>query len=544
MGVVRVWLWCLPIILQQVKDALNSVFKGVHPTTPTITDISTEVLRFRLIGPQSLSVLNSIIIPPPSLPATDQSSNKALAYLHNTSKWTELSKTSCDRGWWVELLSHDLVIELREFHEIILECCDEWPEGTALSLLTPDPRLFLPERKHSLSSITHTKRDNKLEDLLKLLDSDGNEEEVTMEKKEVKDHKKPLPCTTPPCISYLWDSNIRNRVSSSKLPDHIINEIRSQFFLRQENINLQNETSYIPVTIIKRTYSRLLSSTKPRPVSGWDLIIPSNWGMSFWMNLIYRGTRPLSHNDIIKCCNIECLAPVFPRDFPDTTAGQQASAEIQSNGFIQYGRYPPDKRQNFGKLRLTFPYGPNWVELLATPSPHNQEIQPCSKKIKTDIVSVLRTPSLIHVLRQFQSNLLNAPNLSLDSAYLDAVTRNGIGRLLSDHPRCLVTVSCEVATHGTISVHSCLSLPSLDDLIAFKVNKSFKGPVEPLAPRGLTFCEKGVVYAGEYSMTRKEMREIKKKRKKALSKSSNAVLTEEEKSECILFNLKIRLTML
>lgn len=56
--------------------------------------------------------------------------------------------------------------------------------------------------------------------------------------------------------------------------------------------------------------------------SGWDIIVPANWGMAFWMSFIYAGARAIGLREHY-AMTAEQGIPSFPKDFPDTLAGKQ-----------------------------------------------------------------------------------------------------------------------------------------------------------------------------------------------------------------------------
>lgn len=605
----KLWIWTLPAIVNEIKEIVSEINNQKNDEERNILSFKVvpDLLRFRLVGPRSHLVITSILSSPPikelptqstqdtSIPQAVAADSEGLEYLQSLPKWTEFSQTSQSRCWWVERVTPEDAHRLSELYNVNTESCDLFPNGSVLSLVSSDPRLTLPVKRGSIGCPpVQEESENKknLETLLKELESElvkikergereGEEikEEEVHEKQEIDSVSSwPHPSmTTPTHFPFIWDESVRSDSSLSQLPDYVINEVRGKYFLKPESINLGHETSVLPLMLIKRQYPdtlRLPDSTHTHSldyhscphkqvISGWDVILPSRWGMSYWISLIYRGARPLGLNELNTCCHLENLSPLFPRDYPDTVAGRDQEIQTLSECSSQYGRYPPDKRPNFGKLRISSPFLPQWEELMdSIPSIDSNEFSQPEKKIKleeeeekeeivkeverqdiemnisTDIsFHVIRQSSLIDVLEGFRSELFNSKVLSLN--FTDILTLHGIDRLLSNNPRCLVTVLCEVASHGRIPSQSLISLPTSSDISSFLSadRRGFVGPCEPLAPRGLTFFEGGVIYSGVYSMNRKEMKDLNKKRKKALQRKNRlkgegeVELTQEEKGK-------------
>lgn len=86
--------------------------------------------------------------------------------------------------------------------------------------------------------------------------------------------------------SPLWNPKIRDSISLNKSPDSEINKIRSKFSIPGSDIPLTAQESRIPCILIHQP-----GETGTRFGSGWDIILPAGWGMSFWMNLTFNGAR-------------------------------------------------------------------------------------------------------------------------------------------------------------------------------------------------------------------------------------------------------------
>lgn len=543
--VSKLWVWCHPSIHKAVLTILTSLVDGVG----CITDLKDKLLRFRLIGQQSLPVLMSILHPARIDVEPD---SYGLKYLENLPEWKEISATTNQRQWWLEKMTdnHD--------YDVLKVSKDNFSSGTAIPLVTQDPRLVAPSKRQNLGCSLRIKEEKTLSTLLKEIDVISTESNnvVHAEETNLQVLDVPKSCdelhlnfSSP---SFLFDETIREAASVSKIHDNVINNIRGKFFLKPQEVSLGSETNHIPVILIKRTYFVKPEDEGDSNVIGWDLVLPHNWGMAFWIGLIYQGVRPCGMKELLTCCNLECLQPCFPFDFPDTFSGQEEQRELKVEQERQYERYPPDKRPNFGKLRIASPFDAQWLQLFAdedigdtsnsrlhlkrrlSDAAASSDVP--SKKLKVEVNSgneetenacvskfscsfyVMRSSLVLKQLIKFQEDLVKSTSVSSDNIenlYADMMQNYGITSILCKHRKSLLTVSFEIANSGKITAPSIISLPLIDDLVNFKSNVKYSGPIEPLAPRGVTFVEGSKLFCGEYDMTRKEMKVLKQKQKRA-----------------------------
>jgi hypothetical protein len=119
--------------------------------------------------------------------------------------------------------------------------------------------------------------------------------------------------------------------------------------------------------------------------SGWDIVIPSNWGMAFWMSLVYAGCRPIGTQLCCICINIskglreyyamqtEQGQSIFPDDFPDTLSYKLLSSDRKGDLYEVFNRKPPAKRPNYAKLHVSNPFDSPWEQLLRIKDKKAQE---------------------------------------------------------------------------------------------------------------------------------------------------------------------------
>ena len=186
----------------------------------------------------------------------------------------------------------------------------------------------------------------------------------------------------PLAYSPLWDPLVRETVKASRIPDHVLNDARSKLLVKSSVLDLGQKAPRVPVLLIQQSLTAQLSGVlrlgnngyrgnldgMPSPVttslvSGWDLVLPSNWAMAFWVSLVYRGARACGMTELQKCY-LECGIPFFPHDYPDTRAGRHFSEENGRATEEKFRRYPPDKRRNYGKLLIQDPFVSPWGKLV------------------------------------------------------------------------------------------------------------------------------------------------------------------------------------
>lgn len=119
----------------------------------------------------------------------------------------------------------------------------------------------------------------------------------------------------------------------------------------------QSSATATPMNIINDNQGDFTSS-------GWDVILPAGWGMPFWLSFIYCGARAIGLQESAKQY-LEQGIPIFPSDYPDTTAGCFDAMEACQNLMSDYYLRPPAKRINYSKIGIASPFFNPWNELLA-----------------------------------------------------------------------------------------------------------------------------------------------------------------------------------
>ncbi|KFO35245.1 ribonucleases P/MRP protein subunit POP1 [Fukomys damarensis] len=485
-------------------------YSWISPNTGiTISDLTMEMNRFRLIGPLSHSILTEAL--------------KA-ASVHMGEEALE----EIPHRWWIDVCRNTDSVSLHRRQEAIFELLGgvtspaEIPAGTILGLTVGDPRINLPQKRSEALSNPEKCQDN--EQVRQLL-LEG----------------VPVECAH----SFIWNQEICKSVTENKILDQDLNRMRSELLVPGSQLVLGPHESRIPILLIQQP-GKVTGEDRLGWGSGWDVLLPKGWGMAFWIPFIYRGARVgglkegLVHSQYKR-------APAIPADFPDCPAGALFAEEQAKNLLEKYKRRPPAKRPNYVKLGTLAPFFCPW-ELLtqdwesrvwaqkgssleASPSGEKSDLRRCevphastpeqppqpSAEAVTSVTmesEVLDTecqdqPGTESVMDQDASeNHVAATSSQLcvlrSRKFLKQLStwcgprsedrraaRWGPGRgqqgltretclVFVDHfPRALVWVSLSLLRRGSPEPHSMICVPAEEDLLQLSQDPQYCGPQEP-----------------------------------------------------------------
>ena len=431
----RLWIFCHPAINQEVLSEVQKTvetFNGKNPISESekegessglavglvsVRSLKDELVRFRLIGPRSHALLMETLKPVFDFGIHEPESPTGEEMSTSKKPPTDLSDIPELPQWWrncSDLMEHARALASCYPNLKSASSPAEFSRGTVIGMTVLDPRFFTPSKKTDMVSAYYPKRkgddlrfkqceeygsdgedshsdDDSMDDLSddcleEGSDVDEDEPEVETEAQapmntSISNSLIPLP-NLPQEVSYspIWNEHIRQIISKSKIPEHLLNKVRSQQFLKSSEITLGEKSSRIPILLIHQSFqmqatpsiSEAPGSKQPASIykssssdigTGFDLVLPSNWAMSFWIALIYRGARACGTRELRKC-SLEALVPHFPEDYPDTLAGQGYSKAERRALEERFQRYPPDKRRNYGKLLIASPFHCPWEEIV------------------------------------------------------------------------------------------------------------------------------------------------------------------------------------
>lgn len=617
----KLGIWCHPAskeeVLSELLKSIQSYNITLHHQDPMsrvrqeVSVTHRNLVRFRLLGPRSHAVLMETLKPKfkdgrhdLAYPLSDGSQSDDSLDSDGDENYEEENEWGNKdhmpdlppaQKWWLEgelkaqLSSHAFL--LAKEYPVIKEATDptEFARGSVVGLCVADPRLFTPSKKTDMVSSYYPQKKIK-----QYMLSGVNGDEIVVDEPEqsvpiqscgmsASGSGSSSSCTMPDCLppelsfSPLWDKSVSDVVSKSLIPCHLLNRTRSKKLVRSAVLKLGDSAPCIPVLLIQQPMQDS-SSSSHSPCSreymgaGWDLILPPEWAMAFWISLIYRGARVCGMKELAKA-SLESQGLHFPQDFPDTVSGKVFYSEQRRELEARFSRKPPDKRLNYGKLIISTPFHFPWESLVRFWT--KRDVLSCSergvkrnpehmldvslKKVKLEggeaeckeagsfddfevhaqlestmpsenvcakikqSYYVLRSKEALNSLRQYISTVLAKKTQSAFKVSEDrhrevlqaALWKYAIDNIVQSHGKALVAVRIEISRCGNLAALDCLSLPTLSDLRSLLPHgvHGFSGPTEEMNQRGMTVVEKGTVTIGISSLTRKEIQEWKQKRK-------------------------------
>ncbi|KFV90094.1 Ribonucleases P/MRP protein subunit POP1, partial [Eurypyga helias] len=487
------------------RDPFQSYSWISQTTGIAISDRTMEILRYRLIGPLSHSVLTET--------------------LKAASLQTEMADSETElNNWWVENCKDSEKVSLHQRQSAIFELLEgigspsEMPPGTILGLTVGDPRVNLPKKKTKAMPDFEKYQDN---DKVRQLYLEG----------------VPVDCAH----SFIWDQDICKNVTENKISEQDINHMRSQLLVPGSHLDLGPSESKIPILLVQQP-GKVAGEDRPGWGSGWDICLPKGWGMAFWIPFVYRGVRVGGLQEALKHSEYQ-RTPHTPNDFPDCQAGMQFAKELETSLLEKFKRRPPAKRANYVKLGTLSPFVCPWGQLtknwegrmkasgeFAHPSsPHSEHcatqghsfcdpkaevVQEASPRpgevegtmeissqgvLKTDDVTGAQdvgerdetmTTSGFVVLRS-EKLLMQLSAWCYPTAGKDRRVRlmSRLGQkemtedvflpILMSYPRALVWVNLTLLRKGNPELHAMICIPTEDDLLQLRKDKLFCGPQEP-----------------------------------------------------------------
>ena len=584
----KLWIWCHPAAKNEVFAELQKCVKNFNiqnsGSDQEVTVVHRDLVRFRLIGPRSHALLVETLKP--------MFEDRLFSRRRSSSLCEGFGCTDGDCGgddsddnededippadkWWLDESCKDGMADhihlFSEAYRSIVKASEplEFPRGSVISVCVEDPRLYIPSKKTDMvSSHYPPKKKQKLmktaHDLAELdteredsPSSIGSSRSVSTQLENSYSSASDKSAVTtfqqlPPGIAYspLWDASVSARVSKGFISCEKLNKMRSSRALRSEYLDLGDLAPCIPVVLVQQPLQLTPSSLSARDYmgAGWDLIIPPQWAMAFWVSLVYRGARACGMRELAKV-SLESLTPHFPQDYPDTASGQLCYLEQKEMLEAKFMKKPPQNRLNYGKLVVPTPFHFPWESLVNFWTEQGKHsgggcYEVPQKKMKLEKLDsgghnpvelnewsdrdiqlpyVLRCRHSLKSLQQAISSALasrkqrarSASNVS-HAVLKETILKYGVDGILQQHRGALVAVRLEISRSGNLQALNSLSLPTVSDLrlLLPSNGRTYSGPVEEINPHGMTIVENGKVEVGISSLSRKEIKELKSRRKK------------------------------
>ncbi|XP_068592178.1 ribonucleases P/MRP protein subunit POP1 [Cebidichthys violaceus] len=466
------------------KDASEPPAKKIlgdgtrSPTTPVtwksssngivISDLTMEIVRYRLIGPQSHSVLAETMEA-----ATD---------------CDDMTKFQPSSLWWPEHCRNESKMNLHQqqadvFHLLKgIYSTGELPSGTVLGLTVDDPRLTLPTKK------------------VKALPCVKQAQEVEEEqRRELMLRGVPAHC----CQSSLWERSVRDNVTDNKISEQKLNRMRSEVLVPGSRLSPTPLQGRVPILLVHQP-GKQVGHEMSSWGAGWDLLLPKGWGMAFWVPLVYRGVRIGGLTMSLKHCQNKGAAH-FPHDYPDCPAGVLFQEEQEAQLLDKFKRRPPAKRTNYIKHGCLAPFCCPWQqlaeewELILREGGEEREGDGRTRtSTEADVVmeeeappcravTVTKPPSRVAVLRNRKALRLLSGWCRPTSSKGERARRGGVSPLdraamtpfLSAHGTSLVWVRLSLLSKGKPELHAMVCVPTTEDLKLLDKEPGSSGPQEP-----------------------------------------------------------------
>ncbi|XP_002737579.1 ribonucleases P/MRP protein subunit POP1-like isoform X2 [Saccoglossus kowalevskii] len=433
-----------------------------------IRTLKFDLLRFRLQGPLSHSVLLDVL----------QSAEVKCSDIEECEKMK----------WWESYYEdtqnaavHDRQKEVWKNLKNI-RTSSELSPGCVLSLTVKDPRLLLPQKKTKVMTAVENTTEplaNERIDLCRRF-PDGISQ------------------------SPIWEKKARKKASVEKFSIDELNKKRAEHLIPGTVLQLGREESRIPILLlhnpgkledVKEQMSCQEMQNSLGFGGGWDIVIPSGWGMAFWIALIYRGARAGGEREAQSASAQQGL-PYFPYDFPDTLAYNETSNLRKNELESKYSRYPPDKRTNYAKFGVVAPFCSPWEQLVVE---WNDTSVSISAKEQTSSIDVDASEMVLNELKV--DDMAVTDSVPRDAVYVlrsrsrlrhlakschryknmgkDCIT-SSLSSVLKGDSHALVCVSLRMVHRGVPALFGMVCLADSDDLQQLYRDKNYGGPLETL----------------------------------------------------------------
>lgn len=339
------WMWIHPSVFQETWQALLESSKAEKVSDleyqcdngVKILSLKDKLCRFRLVGPLANQVLSGCL------------------------KVSE-GPTEVEEYW--QRLKHRSPGEAMN-HQVI-------------GMTVRDPRVLLPKKRATKIELEGEVLHLHFISFYNFLDLNhvGLATEVYPEAPSRIHHSK------------VWNESEREKVISTMLTTHEINQRRSKLLVPGSSLPLTEDESRIPILLIQQPGSDHRSFG-----AGWDLVTPSGWGMAFFMNLSYQGgiaagLQTMNHLALEKgnfTTSCQCLDSSYGQVFMEETKQVKESVHFRYVGFAcqasddeyisNHFSYPPDKRVNYFKLGSPSPFA--WPIMPLLRSYSEQKVDKC-----------------------------------------------------------------------------------------------------------------------------------------------------------------------
>uniref|UniRef100_A0A8D8NZ82 Ribonucleases P/MRP protein subunit POP1 n=1 Tax=Culex pipiens TaxID=7175 RepID=A0A8D8NZ82_CULPI len=284
----------------------------------TLLELKDTLNYFRLTGPLAHAILSkSLKIYNPS---------------NQSEQWFQ--------DWSQDLLNVKTINEQTKFWDKArnLTSPGEISPGTTLGLVIADPRLNRPrKRTKALPPV------------------------VTVS-------PEPLPeLSSYTASSPIWDKSIRDRITQEMVTTHQLNVRRTrECLVPGEPCAFESQVQPIPILLMQNAGSQDGDFKWLGYGAGWDVIVPSGYGLAFWHTLILWGAKPAG----LKEFTMQAIeSGIDSERVPDSVLGRTESDLAFESSWSSYFAKPNNRRVNYKKLAIASPFRCPWPQLVTEWNP-------------------------------------------------------------------------------------------------------------------------------------------------------------------------------
>lgn len=388
----------------------------------TLTVLRNSLNRFRICGPLTLCALTDAL----RLPKIE------------FSECTDEKMQVDQNDWYCNFYSHPENLKAFNIQKTVFESLKNFkspnqiPNNSIIALTVLDPRFFAPEKRTKLRPQMETEDLYLQEDKITLPDLVNQSE--------------------------IWNMETRNNVTNC-IPTSQINAMRSESLVPgMGNEFPEEKMQKIPILLIQNPEIRRPGGETHRRngfASGFDIILPENWALPFWLSLIFRCVRPGGLRES-RSLIFETLNMSTPDIFhPGSPAYERESIHQEQILRENYFRHPPNRRVNFTKFSITSPFKCDWSVL--------------TKEWETEGEFITLRNGIL--LRNLDENMSKSKNQTKMKTNIEPLS----SELDKNY---LVPVKVTIKRKGVPEDFSLICLPNEEDLKNFKKNRKWSGPME------------------------------------------------------------------
>ncbi|CAG8727746.1 15411_t:CDS:10, partial [Dentiscutata erythropus] len=328
----HVLIWVHGCAFDEVFETLEIAIEKMELQSEiSISNLQDEFLIFELTGPRSTALLQEVLdIADVASGSNTESSLDINTSVNIDTEIREVKKTCINSE------AHKTWATLRD-----LRSSASLPPGVVLGLTVFDPRLRFPKKVPPRTSQISPSSSTALQRLL-----------------------LSWPNNVANCD--IWDEKCRNHLKTNKIKDGQrliptpIDSLIPILLIQRDGLITTSNKSDNDVDS-KRDLKNNVASSEYN--CGWNLIMPSGWGMDFWKSFVFAGAwvgglreRHSNHFE----SGMQC----FPYDFPSTRSYNLYSKQQKEKHEQEYLKKPPAKRVNYKKLQVNSPFEPGFEALM------------------------------------------------------------------------------------------------------------------------------------------------------------------------------------